>query len=60
LSVQEAYWHAIPILGIPLFMDQHHNIEKAVKDNVADMIDIDNLSVEDLMKKIKKLISNPR
>jgi glucuronosyltransferase len=60
LSVQEAYWHAVPMLGIPLFMDQHHNIAKAVRDGGADEINIAQLSMEDLIKKIKKLINNPR
>ncbi|GAB0090999.1 UDP-glucuronosyltransferase [Sergentomyia squamirostris] len=30
LSIQEAAWNGIPILGIPLFMDQHSNVARAI------------------------------
>lgn len=59
LSMQEATWHAVPILGIPLFMDQLQNVERAVNGGVGDKIDINNLSEEDVRRKIIEVIKNP-
>nr|XP_053628637.1 UDP-glucuronosyltransferase 3A1-like [Cherax quadricarinatus] len=28
LSIQEATYHGIPILGMPVFVDQHHNVRQ--------------------------------
>lgn len=59
LSMQEATWQAVPILGIPLFMDQLQNVERAINGGVGEKLDINNLSEQDVKNKIIEVIENP-
>ncbi|XP_059611783.1 UDP-glycosyltransferase UGT5-like [Phlebotomus argentipes] len=56
LSVQEAAWNGVPILGMPLFMDQHSNVAKAVSRDIALDIDVNSFTAEELESKILQLI----
>lgn len=60
LSLQEATWHAVPIIGVPLFMDQLQNIERAVNGGVGEKININDLSEEDVRLKIIEVIENTK
>uniref|UniRef100_A0A1B0CI95 UDP-glucuronosyltransferase n=1 Tax=Lutzomyia longipalpis TaxID=7200 RepID=A0A1B0CI95_LUTLO len=57
LSVQEAAWYGVPILGIPLFMDQHTNIAKAVSRGLGlDFKYLTPLQFDELERKILQIV----
>ena len=60
LSVQEAVWHSVPMLGIPLFMDQFQNIRKAVVAGIAEEINIVELTTEILIEKMELLLNTTK
>lgn len=59
LTMQEALIHKKLILGIPLNIDHHHNINRAISYGFADAIDVHNYSRAEICFKIRNLIANP-
>ncbi|XP_017083962.2 uncharacterized protein LOC108116535 [Drosophila eugracilis] len=60
LSVMEAVDSAVPMLGLPIFFDQFGNLRWAQISGMAEVLDINNLSAENLTKTIRVLIDNPK
>lgn len=60
LSTHEAYWHGVPIIGIPIFSDQKRNCEKARQSEVAEIILLGNLTVESIVSTVKNVVENPK
>ncbi|GAB0086101.1 hypothetical protein DMENIID0001_000940 [Sergentomyia squamirostris] len=60
LSIQEAAWYGVPILGLPVFADQTLNILISVKAGVAEQGDIFNIERNSLRALIEKLLYNPK
>jgi glucuronosyltransferase len=60
MSTQEAVYHGVPIVGIPFFADQHINIHKAVVRGVGENLPFTTLSVDSVLKAIRKILSAPR
>ena len=54
LSTQEALYHGIPLVGVPLAQDQISNVVRAEKNGFAIKVNLDNISVESLVSAIKK------
>jgi glucuronosyltransferase len=59
LSTHEATYHGVPIVGIPLFVDQHRNLHKAITAGAAVKVDFMSLSVESFKSAIIEIASNP-
>lgn len=59
LSVQEAIWNAVPILGIPLWPQQFHTVDKVVRKGFGKQMKLQALSQERLTKMITDIIGNP-
>ncbi|XP_030372776.1 UDP-glucuronosyltransferase 2B7-like [Scaptodrosophila lebanonensis] len=53
LSTQEATWHAVPIVGIPLFLDQYRNLRQSMDAGVALKVDYASINTKDLVNAIK-------
>ncbi|KAA0188661.1 hypothetical protein HAZT_HAZT010998 [Hyalella azteca] len=59
-STFETTYHAVPMLGIPLFADQATNMHKSTADGIAETIQWDDLSEELLKRTIVKMLSDDK
>ncbi|XP_011192570.2 UDP-glucosyltransferase 2 [Zeugodacus cucurbitae] len=57
-GTQEAIYHAVPILGMPFYCDQHLNLRKAEAYGYAIMLDFHTLTSEQLKNGLQELIYN--
>jgi glucuronosyltransferase len=57
-GVIEAKFHAVPIIGVPIFGDQPGNADAVVKDGWGIKIDLKDLTEELLLNAIKEITSN--
>lgn len=60
LGNQEAIYHAVPILGLPLCNDQRSNIAMAMKNGFGLKLDWDNINEKLLYDTIIRIIDEPR
>ncbi|KAH8398848.1 hypothetical protein KR222_008773 [Zaprionus bogoriensis] len=58
LSTQEATWLGVPLVGIPLFLDQHRNLLQTVNAGAAVKLDYLQLSTESLVSAIREVAQN--
>ena len=58
LSIQEALYHGIPLVGVPLAQDQISNVIRAEKNGFAIKVALENLSVETLVPAIKSAMTD--
>ncbi|XP_054277647.1 UDP-glycosyltransferase UGT5-like [Macrosteles quadrilineatus] len=59
LSTQEAIFRQVPILALPVFLDQRGNAEKLVRRNLTKILDVGQLTAEGLRNGINEILSNP-
>lgn len=59
LGTQEAIYHGVPLLGIPIFVDQHKNAEKMESRGIAIYMHWNNLTKPSLIKAVQDIINNP-
>lgn len=60
LSTTETIHFGKPIIGIPVFGDQHLNVARAVKRGFAYKVDLSYDLAEDLKTAIKEVTTNPK
>ncbi|XP_059615442.1 UDP-glycosyltransferase UGT4-like [Phlebotomus argentipes] len=60
LSTYEATWRGVPILAVPIFLDQFMNAENSVKAGMALEYDIRNVTKNTFKAIILEMISNPK
>lgn len=60
MSVQEAVWHGVPMLGMPLVMDQHRNVQMLCAAGVAEQMDLHDLQADELIFKLEMLLNEER
>ncbi|XP_001848192.2 UDP-glucosyltransferase 2 [Culex quinquefasciatus] len=60
LSTQEAIWHGVPIIGFPVFADQHKNINYCVQMGVAKKLSISKIKSNDLVTAVQQLMTDQR
>ncbi|XP_034364793.1 UDP-glucuronosyltransferase 2B17-like [Arvicanthis niloticus] len=58
-GLYEAIHHGIPMIGIPLFGEQHDNIAQMVAKGAAVALNIRTMSRSDLLKALEEVIDNP-
>ena len=58
-GVYEAIYHGVPMVGLPLFADQPHNIVHMKAKGAAVRFDLETMSTEDLLNALKDVINNP-
>lgn len=59
-SNQEAVFHGVPLIVLPVFADQPINAQKALDDGYAIRLDWDNLNEEILFNSIQIILTDPR
>ncbi|XP_018024139.1 UDP-glucosyltransferase 2 isoform X2 [Hyalella azteca] len=57
-STLEAIYHAVPILGFPVFADQGSNMIKSTADGIAETIEWDDLTEELLNNTVQKMLTD--
>lgn len=60
LSIQEAVYHSVPLIVLPVFADQPINAKKAHQDGYAIRLDWDHLNEDILYDAIQQILHNPR
>lgn len=60
LSTQEALWYGVPVLGFPVFGDQHQNSFRLKKLGVGETLSIIDFTEDELFATIKKLLEDPK
>ncbi|XP_037040047.1 UDP-glucosyltransferase 2-like isoform X4 [Bradysia coprophila] len=60
LGTQESVWYGIPVVGIPLFTDQHRNMKNGVREGTTVHLDYLTLSVESIKAAVTEAIENPK
>ncbi|XP_052055291.1 UDP-glucuronosyltransferase 2B7-like isoform X2 [Apodemus sylvaticus] len=58
-GIYESIHHGIPMVGIPLFAEQHDNIAHMVAKGAAVSVDFHTMSSADLLSALKAVINNP-
>ncbi|XP_068831804.1 UDP-glucuronosyltransferase 2B18-like isoform X7 [Capricornis sumatraensis] len=58
-GIYEAIYHGVPMVGLPLFADQPHNIVHMKAKGAAVRLDLETMSTEDLLSALKEVINNP-
>jgi glucuronosyltransferase len=59
-SFQEAVYHAVPILGIPVFPDQKYNAKKIGIEGIGLQLHFQELSKEKLLTSITTILNNSK
>ncbi|KAH8280820.1 hypothetical protein KR054_000257 [Drosophila jambulina] len=60
LSVMEAVYSGVPMLGLPLFFDHFSNIHQVRLAGMAEVLDPNNLNVDTLTSTVLDLLQNPK
>ncbi|CAJ1049065.1 hypothetical protein INR49_020248%2C partial [Xyrichtys novacula] len=58
-GIYEAIYHGVPLLGIPLFFDQHDNLFKIESRGAGKIIDFITMDEEILYQEIQELLNEP-
>ena len=59
-SIEEALYHGVPLIALPVFTDQPWHAEKIHKDGTGIRLDWDNLSESILYDAIQEILNNPK
>lgn len=59
-STDETIDAAVPVIGIPMLVDQWYNVEKYVRHKIGVQLDITTLTVEEFNKSITTVIEDKR
>ena len=60
LSTQEALFHSVPLVGIPISNDQKPNLMRAERHGYAKMLDLQSMTKEDLVSAINEAMHNEK
>ena len=60
LSTQEATYHGVPLVGIPIFADQNTNMKQAERAGYAVTIDILEFTEESLESAVNEILTNDK
>ncbi|KAG5682700.1 hypothetical protein PVAND_012034 [Polypedilum vanderplanki] len=60
LSTLESTWHGVPVVRIPLFLDQARNLKKLMNAGAAVKVDFNEITVENLKSALLEVLKNPK
>jgi glucuronosyltransferase len=58
MGTQEAVYNGVPMVGIPLYSDQHHNIASYVSKGIAVKLDYYSISKESVLSALREILEN--
>ncbi|XP_053182146.1 UDP-glucuronosyltransferase 2B31-like [Scomber japonicus] len=58
-GVQEAIYHGVPLVGLPLMFDQHDNFFRMKARGVAKVLDISTLNKDNFLQALKEVLYEP-
>jgi glucuronosyltransferase len=59
-SVQEAVYHGVPILAVPIFGDQKYNAKKIATEEIGLQLPFRDITKEELLTSITAILNNPK
>jgi UDP-N-acetylglucosamine:LPS N-acetylglucosamine transferase len=59
-SLQEAVYHGVPILGIPVFSDQNYNARKIATEEIGLQVPFQELTKEKLLTSITAILNDSK
>lgn len=59
-SLEEAVHYRVPVLGIPMIIDQRQNVLKLLKWGAGEMVDFNRIEPDSLTKVIKRMMTESR
>lgn len=59
IGIQEALYHAVPMIGMPVYADQFFNVRILVKKNMATRIDYQKITTQSLDNALLLVLNNP-
>jgi glucuronosyltransferase len=60
MGTMEATYSGVPMVGIPLFGDQFHNVRCFMSEGIAVTLDYHSISKLTVLSALKKVLDNPR
>jgi glucuronosyltransferase len=60
LSTQEAVYHGVPVIGIPLAGDQHMNMARTVAEGAGLSLNLATMTIDDVVTALKTILGEPR
>lgn len=58
LSTQEALYHGVPIVGMPVFCDQHKNVHKFVSKGFGQKLSFEDLNRDAILEVLREVLDN--
>ena len=59
MGTGEATYCGVPLIGIPLFADQHANMDLYVKKKIAVKLNLEDINEENFKNAVVKVLKNP-
>ena len=59
MGTVEAIYCGVPLVGVPLFADQHANINLYVKKKIAVKLNLEDINEENFKNAVVKVLQNP-
>ena len=60
LSTQEVFYHGVPIVGIPIIIDQRLNTARTVAAGLGVKLDFQNVTSQSMLWAMNKVLDNPK
>ncbi len=59
-SLYESVYHGVPVVAVPIFVDQHSNAKKVENFGLGLAVDYKTINAQQLFETIERVIAEPR